>query len=956
MSDPTESRRVRSAPNTVPLAPPSTPLSRRAALKLLGAGAAAACAACERKHEELVPYVRVPEHELPGIALRYATTLRSVHGDAHGVIATTYTGRPTKLDGNPLHPASLGATDVFTQAALVDLYDPDRSQAPLHGDALESASAFTAALERNVAPLRERRGEGLALVTPAVYSPAFARSLEALFASQPNARWYRYDPVSRAAQRAAATTVFGRPLDAVYRLERARRVLTLDADLLNGVPGHLAYARRFAHERAEPHADMPRLYSVEAQPSVTGMRADHRLQLAASRVTAFAFALAAKLGVGGPAGFEGNAGERAWLEAVARDLASNRGASVVAPGPYLPQSVHEICHWLNDALGAGEGPLYYIPAVETEPTAPAGELAALCSEIEAGRVDTLAIVDRNPVYDASCAAQLAELLPRVPLAVHAGLYRDETAQRCAWHVPLHHELESWGDARAFDGTVSFAQPLVPPLVEGVSALELFSALTGSERTPPQQALEAAWRGANEPEARFGERWREALRRGVLDDTAAAGVAVAPRGRPPAPPGAVAAGLELQLRPDTKLWDGRFARNDWLQELPDMLTTRVWGNAIELAASTAAAIGAASGDLVEIALPSGAALKAAAYVAPGHPAGALTLTLGYGRADSMKETASSANAFRLRAAPDQWSVVGVELRRAAGRGELILRQPQQTAEGRQPVRRGTLAGYLANPESLANERPGVSLYPEWPRRAEYRWALSIDLDRCIGCAACTIACQAENNIPVVGKDEAAIGRIMHWMRVDRYHDDTTPRARAVVQPVPCMHCEDAPCEYVCPVGATQHDSEGLNVMVYNRCIGTRDCSQNCPYKVRRFNWLDYNYGSGEDWAPLKNPNVTVRSRGVMEKCTYCVQRISAARQTAQIEDRRIRDGELVTACQAVCPTEAIVFGDLDTPESAVNRRRAEPRHYTLLPEVNTRPRTTYLARVDNPNPDLPDDDA
>ncbi len=952
MNDPAESRRVETAAGTVPLATPHAPVSRRAALKLLGAGAAVACGACDRTREELVPYVRVPEYETPGVALRYATTLRSVHGDAQGVIATTFTGRPTKLDGNPRHPASLGATDVFAQAALVGLYDPERSAAPRRGADLLSAAAFVAALEARAAALRAKRGEGLAVVTPSVHSPAIARALEALFEALPDARWYRYDPVGRDAIRAAAIGTLGRPLDAVYRLERARCVLTLDADLLNGVPGHLAYARRFAAARAEPHTEMPRLYSVESQPTATGVRADHRLALSASRITALAFALAARLGVGRAPAFEGSAAERAWLEAVARDLESRRGASVVVPGPYQPQSVHELCHWLNATLRAADGPLYYVPAIEAEPAAPAGDLESLCKEIAAKRVDTLAIVDRNPVYDAACAAQLMELLPRVTFAMHASLYRDETAERCEWHVPLHHELESWGDGRAFDGTASFAQPLVSPLVEGLSTLDLFGVLSGGERASPERAVREAWRADGEPDDRFTERWREALRVGVLEGTAAASVAASPRGNPPEAPAPPSAGLELQLRPDATLWDGRFARNDWLQELPDPVTTRVWGNAVELAPTVAAAIGVETGALVEIATPSGTKLTAAAYVAPGHPDGAVTLALGYGRADvGRKETASSVNAFRLRTEARQWNVLGATVSRARGRGELILRQPQQTAEGRDPSRRGRLADYLVNPAFLANERPNATLYPEPLVRGEYRWALTIDLNRCIGCAACTIACQAENNIPVVGREQASLGRTMHWIRVDRYHDAVTPAARAVVQPVPCMHCENAPCEYVCPVGATQHDSEGLNVMVYNRCIGTRDCSQNCPYKVRRFNWLEYNYESEQDWSPLRNPNVTVRSRGVMEKCTYCVQRISAARQTAQIENRRIRDGEVVTACQAVCPTEAIVFGDLNTAGSAVNARRADPRGYTLLAELNTRPRTTYLARVDNPNSEL-----
>ncbi|HET8698133.1 MAG TPA: hypothetical protein VFO94_11630, partial [Gammaproteobacteria bacterium] len=489
-------------------------LSRRAALRLLAAGATAGAAAgCDRPREELVPYVAVPEHELPGTPLDYATTLASVHGSGVGVIVTTYTGRPTKIDGNPAHPASLGATGVHAQAALVDLYDSTRSQAPRRGTGTVGLDAFFAELERQVAPLRARGGAGLCVVTPPVASPTAARLLGSLFADLPDARWFRHEPVARDAARSAAVAALGAPLDALYRLERARRVVTLDADLLNGMPGHLAHARRWANARAAPRADMPRLYAIEAQPTPTGIRADQRLALAAARVADFAFGLAAALGVPGGRSFAGSEHEQRWLDALARDLGAQRGASVVVPGPYLPAAVHELCHWINAALAATDGPLEYVRAIESEPVAPAGDVAALCNEIRAGRVAALALVDRNPVYDAPNGAELAELLAHVPFTVHVGARRDETGATCAWHVPLLHDLESWGDLRAFDGTVSISQPVVRPLVAGLSALDVYAALGGA-----QADTQRAVRDTFERLAADGgdERWHAALRAGVVD--------------------------------------------------------------------------------------------------------------------------------------------------------------------------------------------------------------------------------------------------------------------------------------------------------------------------------------------------------------------------------------------------------------------------------------------------------
>ncbi len=786
----------RTRADTRPAAGPGTaPVTRRTALGLL-AGAAAGVAGCDRPHRQLVPYVEVPEHELPGEPLDYATTLGSVHGFGHGVIVTTFTGRPTKVEGNPSHPASLGATDVFAQATLVDLYDPRRSQVPMYGTGVTGTDAFFAALERAVAPVRAARGSGLCLVTPPLTSPSEARLLSTLLRAQPDIGWYPYDPVALDAQREASIASLGRPLDPLYRPEHARRIVSLDADLLNGIPGHLAYARRWADARAGVGADMPRLYSVESALTATGARADHRLALPASRIEAFAFGLAAELGVAGGRAFDGDERERAWLTALARDLKSQRGASVVVPGPYLSRAAHEICHWLNAALDAQSGPLAHVPEVAARPAEPAGGLKDLCAALRAQRVAALVIVDRNPVYDSPCGDELAELLPRAPFAAHLGQRRDETAHSCGWHVPLLHDLESWGDRRAFDGTASVSQPVTPPLVAGVAAIELYGALADGEpssaRAVVRETTEHALADAEDRDAR----WRDVLRVGVVPDSAAAPVAATVRGTPPEPPAAsVGAALELHLRPDAKVWDGRFAANDWLQELPDPFSTRQWGNALEISTVTAGALGARTGDELELSLPSGARVVGAAYVSPAVPNGAVLASLGYGRADQRaRETRSSFNAFRLRERADEWRVRGATLRKTGERAEFVLRQPELSTEGRKPVRRGTLAAFRENANFLRTDLPDASLYPERQRHPDYRWAMSIDLNRCIGCSACTIGCQAENNIPVVGKDQVALGREMHWIRVDRYSRRRRGLSgRTLVQPVPCMHCENAPCE-------------------------------------------------------------------------------------------------------------------------------------------------------------------
>lgn len=931
----------------IPIAAQDEP-ARRRFLKLMAASAALAGAGCSGPPaEKIVPYVRMPEQGVPGTPLFYATAFLR-RGYAHGVLVETNMGRPTKVEGNPEHPVGAGATDVFAQASVLQLWDPDRSQAVQQGAELSTWAAFEAALEAHRPRFARDGGAGLHLLTGALTSPTLAAQIAALQARYPNARWHAWDPLHDDGAAEASVLAFGRPLDTLYRPGQAAVLLTLDADLFGTMPGSLAHARSFtAPRRLGAHVHGNRLYAMEASPTITGAYADERLARAPHEIEAALWRIAGLLGAAPAAGAAPDSAAARWEAAVAKALAGARGRALVVAGTSLRPASRALVHLLNQRLGAQDGALAYIEPVARSAPGHADAIAGLAADMHAGRVDMLLMLDTNPVYTAPPELDFAAALRRVPLSAHLGLYRDETGRRSSWHLPLAHCYEAWSDARAPDGTASIVQPVIAPLYGGRSAHALLASVLGAGSRDGHVQVRSTWQAARgaEPGLQFEGFWREALRAGLVAGSAAPAVDVRPvplpaRPAPAAPP------LVALFAPDPAVDAGEFSNNAWLQELPRPLTSLTWDNAALIGPASAARAGLADGDVARLRVE-GRTLLAPVLVVEEQAEGVVTLPLGYGRTGAgAVGNGVGFDAYRLRTRAAMRAPAALELAAGGRRHSFALRQREVDMHGRDPVEVVDAGGPAAGRPQPSEPHAPRSLYPEY-RYPDYKWGMVIDLNVCIGCAACTVACQAENNIPVVGKEEVMRGRSMHWIRVDRYREGS----RTLFQPVPCMHCEHAPCEEVCPVGAAVHDSEGLNVQVYNRCIGTRFCSNNCPYKVRRFNFLQYSNQTVESLKAQQNPEVTVRRRGVMEKCTYCLQRITRARIDAEKDRRPIADGEMVTACQAACPTTAIHFGDLNDPGSDVVAAKAAPLDYVLLEELNTRPRTSYTARVFNPDREL-----
>lgn len=944
-----------------PLRPTPTPdpdaarlLDRRDFLQTMAASLAlAGLTGCSHPpQEQIVPYVHPPLGQIDGLPRFFATALVR-NGYAQGVLVENHMGRPTKIEGNPQHPASLGGTDIFAQAAVLQLWDPDRSQAVMRRGDVTSWESFEAELLKWTARLDQTQGAGLHVLTETITSPTLSSQLDALRRKYPRARWHVHQPAGHEHALAGARLAFGEPLSSRLHLDRAKIILSLDDDFLSDPAAGVRYARDFIAGRSPdtPGNTMARLYVLEPTPSLTGAMADHRLPLQCAQIELFARLLAKRLEVADAVATGLDARQTRWLDEVARDLQAHRGEGLVTVGPAQPPWVHALGHALNAALGNVGTTIEYSDPVEAHPQE-SGSLADLVAAMRAGSVETLLVLGANPVYDAPSDLEFTAALEKVPHVVHLGLYRDETGDLAEWHLPQAHSLESWSDARAFDGTATIVQPLIAPLYAGRSAHELLAAFLGESRQRGLEILRRHWQELSNDAA-----WTAALQAGMVPNSGLPTRSPALRKdalERALPPLAHAPTLELLLRPDPTVGDGRWANNGWLQELPKPLTQLTWDNAALISSELAARMDLSNGDMVDLRVR-GQTARVPVWIMAGQAARSITLHLGYGRRRSGRVgDGRGFDAYPLRTTAEPWCAQDVQVLKTGAHYELAGTQHHFKMEGRDLLRTGTLAEYLRDPHFVtrADRYPGTppSLYPDYPP-GEYAWGMSIDLNACIGCKACTIACQAENNIPVVGKDQVQRGREMHWIRVDLYHEGPSENPRTHSQPVPCMMCEHAPCEVVCPVDATVHDSEGLNVQVYNRCVGTRFCSNNCPYKVRRFNFLQYVPKEAETLAAQRNPEVSVRRRGVMEKCTYCIQRIQTAHIEADKGSRRIRDGEVLTACQAVCPTQAIRFGDLADRRSGVAQAKASPRNYVMLGELNTRPRTSYLARLRNPNPAL-----
>ena len=1124
---------------------------RRTFLKLMGASLAlAGLTGCSyQPPETIVPYVRDPAEIVPGKSLYFATAM-PFSGGCAPLLVRSYMGRPVKVEGNDLHPASQGAADVFAQASVLGLYDPDRSQNLINRGEVRTYTAFLGELATALEGQRGKQGAGLRFLTETITSPTVGAQMRDILRRFPGARWYQWEPAGGNNGSLGIRQATGGFATPVYNFAAADRVVSLDSNFLECGPGALRYARDFAARRRANDGDareICRLYAFETTPSNTGYFADHRVPLRPSQFAGAVRSLAAAVGAGGVAG-AGAPDDQ--INKIAADLNAHKGACLVVAGDEQPPEIHALAHAMNAALGAAGTTVTYVAPVEENPTDQLNDLRTLVSEIDAGAVDILVVVGGNPVYTTPADLKLdADRMKKVRLAVHLSQYDDETSELCHWHIPQTHFLEEWGDTRAYDGTVTIQQPLITPLYNGKSVCELLAAFSenpdrrgydlvrqywltegrgalmaaaaaasaapgqtaGAAGTPggaaapgaappatqapaqpgasgaaggaalPAQSGTAApstgpaaaattstaaiptggslsTRGAGAtggaaapaagtsatPDAAFERAWRRALNDGFVANSAkrpgagggasaapgAGGAPVAAAGAPgataptptpapapaPAQPAANAGAFEIVFRTDPTVYDGRFANNGWLQELPKPLTKLTWDNVALISPATAERLGVGTSpdgaiaensprrvnrltskggeiDAETVRLTYGGRslpdarngmhkdISVPIFILPGQPDDVVTVHLGYGRwrsgsvGGNLREGRRGFNAYDLRTSDAMWWGTGLGVEVTGDSYQLACTQIHFRMEGREIVRAGTFAEWTHDP-TLAparehkkeppqpageNREPqhGESMYPPYHYEPNeeagfrgYKWGMVIDTATCVGCNACVVACQAENNIPVVGKEQVARSREMHWLRVDSYFRGATERPDGVYfMPVPCMHCENAPCEPVCPVHATVHSSEGLNDMVYNRCVGTRYCSNNCPYKVRRFNFLLYQDWNTPSLKMVRNPEVSVRSRGVMEKCTYCVQRIEYAKIEAEKENRRVRDGDIKTACQATCPTEAIVFGDLNDPESRVAKLHAQKRRYDLLADLNTRPRTTYLASVRNPNGEL-----
>ena len=1006
------------------------PIERRTFMKLMGASLAlAGLSGCVfQPPEKIVPNVKQPEEQVPGKSLFFATAA-PLFGAATPVLVRTNEGRPTKIEGNPDHPNNRpldfpaedpyrdprgsSATDIFTQASILDLYDPSRSDTLTFREDIRTWTEFVGAMRSVLDVQRPKQGAGIRFLSESITSPTLGAQIEELRRALPQAKWHQYEPANRDNAHLGAMAAFGQPVNTTYRFDLAQRVLSLDCDFLSPTfPGYLRYSREFIARRriTETNREMNRLYVVETTPSNTGAIADHTWVIKPSELEAVAKSIAA-----GVVPQSGTAtANLQWIEPLVRDLQQHRGASIVLAGNGQPPIIHALAHAMNNALGNVGKTVFYTDPLEINPVDQRASLEDLLKDIDAGSVELLVILGGNPVYNTPADKKLDfNRLDKHKnmVRVHLSEYKNETSEVCHWHVNAAHYLESWGDARSYDGTVTIMQPLIEPLYEGKTVYELLAVFSAQYDRKPYEIVKTYWQthrsslgqtqttgtpqqtpapaatpapvASPSPSQDFETWWRQAVHDGFVPDSAFPVKTVAlssgwANQQAAAPAQQTSSGnFELVFRTDPSIYDGRFANNGWLQELPKPLTKITWDNVAIISPNSAQQLvgtmynrGAVKGrehyvPVVDLVGPQGQTVAAPLWIMPGQPDGVITVHLGFGRrlAGSLGNVGFDAYQVRTSVAP--WYTTGVQVRQTPADYQLAttqlhfnLEDPDFSRTERDVVRSETLEHFLHD-GGHDDEHEHPTIYPEYDYKNQaentpnYAWGMAIDLNNCIGCNACSVACQSENNIPVVGKTEVVRSREMHWIRIDTYFkgfDPAHPEGTNFM-PVPCMHCENAPCEPVCPVHATVHSAEGLNDMVYNRCVGTKYCSNNCPYKVRRFNFFLYQNWDTPQYQLMRNPDVSVRSRGVMEKCTYCVQRIQSAKIQSELEDRKLRDGEVVTACQAVCPTEAIVFGDINDPNSRVSKLKQNERNYSLLGELNTKPRTTYLSQLKNPNGEI-----
>ena len=945
-------------------------ITRRNFISLMGASIAlAGLAGCRRPVEKIIPYINQPEEIIPGVAQHYATTM-PLGLSSYGLVVETHEGRPTKIEGNPLHPSTLGASNSIIQASILGLYDPDRSRRVIRKGNEQEWIDFVSFWRELYNRYLQNKGQGLAVLTESFCSPTLARLASNFRAQFPNAKFVAWEPVSDENIYNGIKIAIGYYSQPVYHFEKAKVILSLDSDLLQTESENVSATYGFANGRrlADEKDSMNRLYIIESNFSLTGGMADHRLRLPSRDIGPFSLTLAKQLkGLGLALKIDTNSSpqegifDEKWLNVVARDLMQAKGESLIIAGRRQPSYVHALVVGINQALGnIGNTVLYHKPVDAEIPST--SDFSSLVNSARHGEISTLIMLGGNPVYNAPTNLNFSEALKRIEHSVHLSLYNDETSRAVEWHIPQAHYLESWGDARAVDGTISIIQPMIEPLYDGHNTFEMMNLLTTGRDKRGYEIVQE--RGMEILKGKdFEKEWRRILHDGIFAasalpaeqinlDTSAIDFEI--KTAVPEIKALGAENMEIIFAVSPALFDGRFANNGWLQELPDSMTKLTWDNPALISRRTAKELGLENGDIVQLQWQRNT-LEIPISILPGQADYSLALTLGYGRkAAGRIGNDIGFDTYKLRTSAVMDFGDGLKITKTDGKYMLATTQEHQSMEGRPLIREGTLDEYRRRPNfaiEMVKLPSPESIFTEHKYDQGYQWGMAIDLNACTGCNACTIACQSENNIPIVGKEQVSRRREMHWIRNDRYFIGDIDEPEMVHQPVACQQCENAPCETVCPVAATVHDKEGLNVMTYNRCIGTRYCSNNCPYKVRRFNFFNYTNNLTEPIKMMQNPEVTVRSRGVMEKCTFCIQRIVRGKAKAKLEGREIRDGEIGPACQQTCPAQAIVFGNINDPNSRVSKIKRQNRNYQILAELNTKPRNSYLARIRNPHPEL-----
>ncbi|MCB0272634.1 MAG: TAT-variant-translocated molybdopterin oxidoreductase [Bdellovibrionales bacterium] len=930
----------------------SDPVTRRNFMKIMSASAAlAGLTACRMPKETIVPFVHAPEKMIPGTPKYYATVL-SIGGLAKGVLVENHDGRPTMIQGNDKHPSSLGAVNEFDQASILSLYDPERLKISSHNGAPQTWSQFETYWREKSATFVKTKGEGLAVITNSNPSITFARLQKDFVSKFPKATWVSYDALDTSNIQEGLKLIQSKNITPFYQFDKAQVVVSFGHDFLGTDSDSTRHQKGFSKRRRvrDKEDAMNRLYAVESSFTLTGSNADHRIKLNPSEMDSFVLAVYQEVAkhvslpkVGGTPNAHGH---DSWVKALAKDLLAHHKNSVISAGKASSPQVHALVHLLNQALGNVGQSVFYTPTSNTD------NLSSLVEKAKNNQIKTLIVLGANPAYDTAFDLSFADVMSKSGEVIVAAIAENETTQKANWILAQSHALESWSDALFQDGTQSIAQPMIRPLFDTQSDIEILNLLTNLSPKQGYEIVRDTWKGQN---------WNQILHDGLKNGSSFVSVAFSPKGSIQIEE-SKHAGLEIEFIPSASTLDGQFANNGWLQEMPHPITKISWDNPAWISPSFAKKNNLKNGQMITLS-KEGRSLTLPVWIVPGQPNNTITLELGFGRSvcGSIGKDVGF-NTYQLRSHKHPYAESGFEMKASSEVVTLANTQDHGSMEDRPLVRMATLEAFRKNPafaKEAVEHPPLKSLWKEHPYTEGYQWGMSIDLNTCTGCNSCLIACQTENNIPIVGKEQVNKGREMHWIRMDRYFSGSEEDPMIVFQPVACVHCENAPCEQVCPVNATVHDEEGLNTMIYNRCIGTRYCSNNCPYKVRRFNFFNYIKESPIPTSKSKlvqmsnNPDVTIRFRGVMEKCTYCTQRIEEVRSHAKLENRAIKDGEIKTACQSACPSDCIVFGNINDPESEVSKLKKLEQDYAMLAEINIKPRTTYLAKLRNPNPEIED---